>query len=153
MAAFLATPTVSTLPAERFFRTSLSLLILTSTVTLGSTGKLDIFASFVAWLSFVWRLHIRRNGIAPWSDRGRFARSAGEHRARPKIESRTVSFRAQRGSGLHRSGRHPVFLFSAFQRRLPRPRQLQSLPDERLHGKCRARTNQRNQKKFLGRHP
>ena len=55
MAAFLATPTVSTLPAERFFRTSLSLLILTSTVTLVSTGKLDIFTSFVAPLAALYK--------------------------------------------------------------------------------------------------
>jgi len=48
MAATIATPVEPALPAERFFRTSLSLLILTSTVTLVSTGKLDIVTSFVA---------------------------------------------------------------------------------------------------------
>ena len=48
MAATIATPVEPALPAERFFRTSLSLLILTSTVTLVSTGKLDIITSFAA---------------------------------------------------------------------------------------------------------
>jgi hypothetical protein len=48
MAATIATPVQPALPAERFFRTSLSLLILTSTVTLVSTGKLDIITSFAA---------------------------------------------------------------------------------------------------------
>src|SRR6266700_3060539 len=55
MAASIATPSVSALPAERFFRTSLSLLILTSTVTLVSTGKLDIFTSFVAPLAALYK--------------------------------------------------------------------------------------------------
>ena len=48
MAASIATPSDAALPAERFFRTSLSLLVLTSTVTLVSTGKLDIVSSFAA---------------------------------------------------------------------------------------------------------
>ena len=48
MAATIATPVEPALPAERFFRTSLSLLILTSTVTLVSTGKLDAITSFAA---------------------------------------------------------------------------------------------------------
>src|SRR5712691_5009259 len=55
MAASIATPSVSALPADRFFRTSLSLLILTSTVTLVSTGKLDIFTSFVAPLAALYK--------------------------------------------------------------------------------------------------
>src|SRR6266446_7062233 len=55
MAASIATPSVPTLPAERFFRTSLSLLVLTSTVTLVSTGKLDIFTSFVAPLAALYK--------------------------------------------------------------------------------------------------
>jgi len=55
MAASIATPSVSALPAERFFRTSLSLLVLTSTVTLVSTGKLDIFTSFVAPLAALYK--------------------------------------------------------------------------------------------------
>src|SRR6266851_1396860 len=55
MAASIATPSVSALPAERFFRTSLSLLILTSTVTLVSTGRLDIFTSFVAPLAALYK--------------------------------------------------------------------------------------------------
>jgi transglutaminase-like putative cysteine protease len=48
MAASSAIPSEAALPAERFFRTSLSLLILTSTVALVSTGKLDIITSFAA---------------------------------------------------------------------------------------------------------
>jgi transglutaminase-like putative cysteine protease len=55
MAASVAIPSVSALPAERFFRTSLSLLILTSTLTLVSTGKLDIFTSFVAPLAALYK--------------------------------------------------------------------------------------------------
>ena len=55
MAASVATPSVSTLPAELFFRTSLSLLILTSTVTLVSTGRLDIFTSFAAPLAALYK--------------------------------------------------------------------------------------------------
>src|SRR5260370_11844748 len=55
MAASIASPSVPTLPAERFFRTSLSLLVLTSTVTLVSTGKLDIFTSFVAPLAALYK--------------------------------------------------------------------------------------------------
>jgi protein-glutamine gamma-glutamyltransferase len=48
MAASVTTPDLPTLPAERFFRTSLSLLILTSTLTLVSTGKLDVATSVLA---------------------------------------------------------------------------------------------------------
>ena len=55
MAATIATPSVPSLPAERFFRTSLSLLILTSTITLVSTGKLDIITSFVAPLAVLYK--------------------------------------------------------------------------------------------------
>jgi protein-glutamine gamma-glutamyltransferase len=51
MAASLATPRVPALPAERFFRTSLSMLILTSILTLVSTGKLDILTIVVAPLA------------------------------------------------------------------------------------------------------
>src|SRR5436853_7506287 len=55
MAASIATPSDAALPAERFFRTSLSLLILTSTVTLVSTGKLDIITSLVAPLAVLYK--------------------------------------------------------------------------------------------------
>jgi transglutaminase-like putative cysteine protease len=55
MAASLATPRVPALPAERFFRTSLSLLILTSVLTLVSTGKLDIFTIIVAPLAALYK--------------------------------------------------------------------------------------------------
>ena len=51
MAATVTAPNAPPLPAERFFRTSLSLLVLTSMVTLVSTGKLDIVTSFVAPLA------------------------------------------------------------------------------------------------------
>ncbi len=55
MAASIATPSDAALPAERFFRTSLSLLILTSTVTLVSTGKLDIVTSLAAPLVVLYK--------------------------------------------------------------------------------------------------
>src|SRR5256884_4100355 len=55
MAASIATPSNAALPAERFFRTSLSLLILTSTVTLVSTGELDVFTSFAAPLIVLYK--------------------------------------------------------------------------------------------------
>src|SRR5713226_9136803 len=55
MAASIATPSGPALPAERFFRTSLSLLMLTSTVTLLSTGKLDIITSFAAPLVVLYK--------------------------------------------------------------------------------------------------
>jgi len=55
MAASVATPSDPALPAERFFRTSLSLLMLTSTVTLVSTGKLDIITSFAAPLIVLYK--------------------------------------------------------------------------------------------------
>ena len=55
MAASLVTPRVPALPAERFFRTSLSLLILTSILTLVSTGKLDVFTIVVAPLAALYK--------------------------------------------------------------------------------------------------
>jgi transglutaminase-like putative cysteine protease len=55
MAASLATSPVPALPAERFFRTSLSLLILTSILTLVSTGKLDFFTLLVAPLAALYK--------------------------------------------------------------------------------------------------
>jgi transglutaminase-like putative cysteine protease len=48
MAASVTTPSAPALPAERFFRVSLSLLILTSILTLVTTGKLDILTMIVA---------------------------------------------------------------------------------------------------------
>ena len=55
MAASTTTPSAPALPAERFFRTSLSLLILTSILTLVGTGKLDIFSSFAAPLAALYK--------------------------------------------------------------------------------------------------
>src|SRR5947208_4075699 len=55
MAASIASPSDAALPAERFFRTSLSLLILTSTVTLVSTGELDVITSFAAPLIALYK--------------------------------------------------------------------------------------------------
>ena len=55
MAASLATPRVPALPAERFFRTSLSLLILTSILTLVSTGKLDVVTILVGPLAALYK--------------------------------------------------------------------------------------------------
>lgn len=55
MADFIVTPSDAALPAERFFRTSLSLLLLTSTVTVVSTGELDVFTSFAAPLIVLYK--------------------------------------------------------------------------------------------------
>jgi len=55
MAASISTASDPALPAERFFRTSLSLLMLTSTVTLVSTGKLDVITSFAAPLIVLYK--------------------------------------------------------------------------------------------------
>src|SRR5712664_602144 len=55
MAASLATPHTPALPAERFFRTSLSLLILTSVLTLVSTGKLDVFTIVAGPLAALYK--------------------------------------------------------------------------------------------------
>jgi transglutaminase-like putative cysteine protease len=63
MAATIATTLEPALPAERFFRTSLSLLILTSTLTLVSTGKLDIITSFAAPLAVLFK------GFRLWHER------------------------------------------------------------------------------------
>lgn len=51
MAATAAPSIAPSLPAERFFRASLSLLVLASTLTLTSTGKLDLLTSLVAPLA------------------------------------------------------------------------------------------------------
>src|SRR6267154_2982426 len=63
MAPLFSAPSAPALPAERFFRTSLSLLVLTSTVTLVSTGKLDIVTSFAAPLVVLYK------GFRWWHDR------------------------------------------------------------------------------------
>src|SRR6266404_4195469 len=55
MAAIFSAPSALALPAERFFGTSLSLLMLTSTLTLVSTGKLDVVTSFAAPLIVVYK--------------------------------------------------------------------------------------------------
>src|SRR5437870_5863575 len=63
MAASITTSSDPALPAERFFRTSLSLLILTSTVTLASTGKLDVVTSSAAPLAVLYK------GFRSWHGR------------------------------------------------------------------------------------
>ena len=63
MPTSIATPSEPALPAERFFRTSLSLLILTSTLTLVSTGKLDVITSFAAPLIVLYK------GFRSWHGR------------------------------------------------------------------------------------
>ncbi len=55
MAASVAPVRIAPLPAERFFHTSLSLLILTSILTLASTGKLDIFTSLIGPLAVLYK--------------------------------------------------------------------------------------------------
>jgi len=55
MSAIFSAPSAPALPAERFFRTSLSLLMLTSTLTLVGTGKLDVVTSFAAPLIVVYK--------------------------------------------------------------------------------------------------
>lgn len=55
MAATFTTASVPALPAERFFRASLSLLILTAVVTLASTGKLDLLTSVIGPLAVLYK--------------------------------------------------------------------------------------------------
>ncbi|HEX4543440.1 MAG TPA: DUF3488 and transglutaminase-like domain-containing protein [Candidatus Acidoferrum sp.] len=55
MAATLTTGSISALPAERFFRASLSLFILTAVVTLTSTGKLDLITSVVGPFAVLYK--------------------------------------------------------------------------------------------------
>lgn len=55
MATTIATPGIRALPAERFFRASLSFLVLTSVLTLASTGKLDLLTSIVAPLAALYK--------------------------------------------------------------------------------------------------
>src|SRR5215831_16487931 len=51
MAATATTQSAPALPAEQYFRASLSLLVLTSILTLASTGKLDLLTSLTAPLA------------------------------------------------------------------------------------------------------
>src|SRR5215468_3593344 len=51
-------PVVPALPAERFFRVSLFLLLFTAILTLIGTGKIDIFTSAVAMVALL--CHVRR---------------------------------------------------------------------------------------------
>lgn len=53
--ATAANPAARALPAERFFRVSLSLLVLSSILTLASTQKLDGFTSLVAPLAALYK--------------------------------------------------------------------------------------------------
>jgi protein-glutamine gamma-glutamyltransferase len=55
MSANVPAPPAPALPAERFFRASLSLLILTAIVMLASTGKLDWFTSLIAPLAVLYK--------------------------------------------------------------------------------------------------
>ena len=57
MASAATVPVELPLPAERFFRLSLFLLILTSVTTLVATGKLDIFTAILAPLVILYKGH------------------------------------------------------------------------------------------------
>src|SRR6202790_4527399 len=61
MASSLTTPSI-TLPADRFYRTALYLLILTSTFTLVGTGKLDPFTTILAPAAILYK------GFRWWRD-------------------------------------------------------------------------------------
>src|SRR5271165_5615423 len=63
MAAIAASPAAASLPAERFFRLSLFLLILTSVVTVVSTGKLELLSSTLAPAAVLYK------GFRWWSGR------------------------------------------------------------------------------------
>jgi protein-glutamine gamma-glutamyltransferase len=56
MASTAASTRTEILPAERFFRLSLFLLVLTSVITLAATGKLDPFTSIVAPAAVLYKL-------------------------------------------------------------------------------------------------
>lgn len=56
MAASTALPASPQLPAERFFRVSLFLLLFTAILTLIGTGKIDIFTSAVAVVALLYRV-------------------------------------------------------------------------------------------------
>src|ERR1700746_3154508 len=55
MAASTASPVAQLLPAERFFRVSLFLLLLTAILTLIGTGKIDLFTSLIATAAVLFR--------------------------------------------------------------------------------------------------
>ena len=55
MAASTSLPIAKPLPAERFFRTSLFLLLLTAILTLIGTGKIDLFTSIIATIGLLYR--------------------------------------------------------------------------------------------------
>ena len=55
MASSYAVASITPLPAERFFRVSLFLLLLTSMGTLATTGKLDIFTAILAPLAVIYK--------------------------------------------------------------------------------------------------
>src|SRR5258708_18657099 len=56
MAASAPLPVANPLPAERFFRISLFLLLLTAILTLVGTGKIDLFTSIVATFALLYRV-------------------------------------------------------------------------------------------------
>src|SRR5437868_9450538 len=62
MAASTPLPVAQFLPAERFFRVSLFLLLLTAILTLIGTGKIDLFTSIVATVALLYRAHRRWYG-------------------------------------------------------------------------------------------
>jgi hypothetical protein len=55
MTASTSLPLSQSLPAERFFRISLFLLLLTAVLTLIGTGKIDLFTSIVATIGLLYR--------------------------------------------------------------------------------------------------
>src|SRR5438477_12162910 len=57
MAASTPLPVAQFLPAERFFRVSLFLLLLTAILTLIGTGKIDLFTSILATIALLYRAH------------------------------------------------------------------------------------------------
>ena len=64
MAARTSPSIVQPLPAERFFRVSLFLLLLTAILTLVGTGKIDLFTSIVATFALLYRVR-RQSRPAP----------------------------------------------------------------------------------------
>src|SRR5256885_262368 len=57
MAASTPLPVAQFPPAERFFRVSLFLLLLTAILTLIGTGKIDLFTSILATIALLYRAH------------------------------------------------------------------------------------------------
>src|SRR5260370_1847566 len=55
MPARTSPPVAQLLPAERFFRVSLFLLLLTAILTLIGTGKIDLFTSIAAAIGLLFR--------------------------------------------------------------------------------------------------